>query len=561
MPNNDEDARKKAEKPSSGGDKKSDPASGYSFFVDQPGNQAYNYGLSQPADSFSPPSWFNDMTTAAPTYNYDVTTSANAAPGSAPSSYPASAPIPAPGPQAPSPAPVSASVPASVPSSVQPASTTPAYTYTPSHAQGTQAQTSPYPSPSPQAQPSSLNHPQSAPKPESRQVFEQKESKEFLSLNLASDRRFANLHLSRELAETVDRIYGLVDLDFNGFVDFTEISKELNGEHLSESEKGFVKLIYALGCKILMERPALEANFIPVFSRDDFRLAFAYQCASVLGKDAESKGILTSKPQQKDARAVRASLFANNDDPLASLKSGAARLSTFGDPYFDAALASLVHMRPRSILRMLRVTADQSYQVSFGLYDKPLEVMPPRPEDIVAYGLTDRYGFWFPLLEKAYGINIAQKHKLAGKLGDNRNEVFNRASQAFEVLSGAMAETVVLANFASLDLLAYLIGLVQFQRAAIVIANDNITDNQIYTGRAPQPGKPYAFLSVDNNSGEVSVGTIYSENRTLNDEGVIRYSLDAFERYFKVMYCEHSSQTNSTNNENPWKKMNRGPRL
>jgi hypothetical protein len=309
-----------------------------------------------------------------------------------------------------------------------------------------------------------------------------------------------------------------------------------------------------------MERPALEANFVPVFSMDDFRLAFAYQCASVLGKDAESKGILT-KPERKDSRAIRASLFANNDDPLASLKSGAAKVGTFGDAYFDAALASLVHMRPRSILRMLRVTADQSYQVSFGLYDKPLEVMPPRPEDIVDYGMADRYGFWFPLLEKAYGINVSQKHKLAGKLGDNRNEVFNRASQAFEVLSGAMAETVVLANFASLDLLAYLIGLVQFQRAAIVIANDNITDNQTYTGRAPQPGKPYAFLSVDSNSGEVSIGTMYSENRTLSDDGVMRYSLDSFERYFKVMYCEHSSQTNSTSNENPWKKMNRGPRL
>jgi hypothetical protein len=102
---------------------------------------------------------------------------------------------------------------------------------------------------------------------------------------------------------------------------------------------------------------------------------------------------------------------------------------------------------------------------------------------------------------------------------------------------------------------------VQFQRAAIVIANDNITDNQTYTGRAPQPGKPYAFLSVDSNSGEVSIGTMYSENRTLSDDGVMRYSLDSFERYFKVMYCEHSSQTNSTSNENPWKKMNRGPRL
>lgn len=160
MPNNDEDARKKAEKPSSGGDKKPDLASGYSFFVDQPGNQAYNYGLSQPADSFSPPSWFNDMTTAAPTYNYDVTTSANATPASAPSSYPATAPAPVP---APLPAPAQAP---------PPASTTPAYTYTPSHAQGTQAQTSPYSSPSPQAQtspaaspsaqaqPSALNRPQ-----------------------------------------------------------------------------------------------------------------------------------------------------------------------------------------------------------------------------------------------------------------------------------------------------------------------------------------------------------------------------------------------------------------
>ena len=245
MPNDDEN-RKKAEKPAAGAASQPGTASsGYSFFVDQPGNEGYNYGVSgaQPAGAdstaFSPPSWFNDMT-SAPSYNYDVTTTTNSSPASAPSSYP---PVKAPPdqttpyanytpPQQPessvsTDSAVAPAVPEPAPyvnySSPRPIESSPAYSSAPvpMPAVTLPVRSPQLPGAQPQAQPQI--------QPESLQVFEQKEQKEYLSLNLAADRRFANLHLTRELSDTVDRIYSLVDLDFNGFVDFSELNRVLTG--------------------------------------------------------------------------------------------------------------------------------------------------------------------------------------------------------------------------------------------------------------------------------------------------------------------------------------------
>ncbi len=387
-------------------------------------------------------------------------------------------------------------------------------------------------------------------------------------LHLATDMRFASLVLSPELAATVDRIYSLVDLDFSGYVDFPEMSSVLNSEHLSDSEKSFVRMIYAVGCKILGERPAVASSTVPVLTQDDFRRAFAYQCANTLGADAKSKGVLASSNQGAGAAQrfteIKPTLYADNDYPQMSLQPSAVRLGTMGDAFFAAGVSSLAESRPRALLRILSENLDHSFSVAFpGAHGNPLDVMPPRPEEILRYGLVAKYGFWFPLLEKAYGIHLAQKHRLASKLAEPRNEAFSRSSQVIETLTAAFTGTLVTADCSPQDLLLQLSDLIARKRIVIAVSSDFVPESSSFAGIAPTANKPYPLTGFDRQRGQIFLSSIYGHDTHHEDEP-LRFTTEQFLQYFKVIYFEQevapvqkaSNLMRSTQKQglNPWKK-------
>jgi len=387
-------------------------------------------------------------------------------------------------------------------------------------------------------------------------------------LHLGTDKRFASLVLAPELAATVDRIYTLVDLDFSGYVDFPEMSSVLNSEHLSDSEKSFVRMIYAVGCKILGERPAVSQSTVPVLTQDDFRRAFAYQCANTLGDDAKSKGILaSSNTGAKSAERfteIKPTLYADNDYPQMSLQPSAVRLGTMGDAFFAAGVGSLAEARPRALLRILSENLDHSFTVAFpGAHGNTLDVMPPRPEEILRYGLVAKFGFWFPLLEKAYGIHLAQKHRLANKLAEPRNEGFARASQVIETLTAAFTGTLVTADCSPQDLLLQLSDLIARKRIIIAISSDFVPETSSFAGTAPTANKPYPLTGFDRQRGHIFLSSVYGHD-THHEEEPLRFTTEQFLQYFKVIYFEQevapavqaSNLMRSTQKQssNPWKK-------
>jgi hypothetical protein len=387
-------------------------------------------------------------------------------------------------------------------------------------------------------------------------------------LHLGTDKRFASLVLAPELAATVDRIYTLVDLDFSGYVDFPEMSSVLNSEHLSDSEKSFVRMIYAVGCKILGERPAVSQSTVPVLTQDDFRRAFAYQCANTLGDDAKSKGILAGSNKGANSAErfteIKPTLYADNDYPQMSLQASAVRLGTMGDAFFAAGVSSLAEARPRALLRIISENLDHSFTVAFpGSHGNTLDVMPPRPEEILRYGLVAKYGFWFPLLEKAYGIHLAQKHRLANKLAEPRNEGFARASQVIETLSAAFTRTLVTADCSPQDLLLRLSDLIARKRIVIAVSSDFVPETSSFAGTAPTANKPYPLTGFDRQRGHIFLSSVYGHD-THHEEEPLRFTTEQFLQYFKLIYFEQevaptvqaSNLMRSTQKQssNPWKK-------
>jgi len=368
-------------------------------------------------------------------------------------------------------------------------------------------------------------------------------------LHLSADKRFAKLALTPELTATIDRIYTLVDLDFNGYVDFFELSSVLESDHLSESEKGFVRLIYAVGCKVLAERPALSDGTVPALTKQDFTLAFAFQVASTMGNtEAISKGILQSGQSTKTGQFTefKPTLYADLDYPLVSIKPAAVRLGTMGDAYFAAGVGSLAETRPRAMMRIICENLDHSFSISFpGAQGKPLEVMPPRPEEMLRYALAAKYGFWFPLLEKANGIYMAQTNRLGAKLVDQRNESFSRAAQVIETLTGATTGTLVTADCLPADLLRKIADLTGKKQLVIAVSSDFVPDASAFVGTSPIANKPYPLTGIDVQRGQVFLASVYGQTQSALGDEPMQFSTEQFLRFFKVVYYEEDSESGS----------------
>ncbi len=102
-------------------------------------------------------------------------------------------------------------------------------------------------------------------------------------------------------------------------------------------------------------------------------------------------------------------LYANKENPLASIKPDAIKQGMIGNCYFEAALASLAAVDPESIHRMIKDNGDGTYTVTFpGNTDEPVTVKAPTEVEMGIFNQGGPDGTWACVLEKAYGAYCNQ---------------------------------------------------------------------------------------------------------------------------------------------------------
>ena len=103
-------------------------------------------------------------------------------------------------------------------------------------------------------------------------------------------------------------------------------------------------------------------------------------------------------------------LFADKQNPLASITPDAIKQGTIGDCYFEAAVASVAHRNPQSIRDMIHDNCDGTYTVTFpGAPAEPATVTSPTEAERGLYNNGSPAGTWASVLEKANGL-YAQQH-------------------------------------------------------------------------------------------------------------------------------------------------------
>lgn len=407
---------------------------------------------------------------------------------------------------------------------------------------------------------------------EIRQVRQERKTVRYIALDLKNDERFCNCRLPADLEEAAVRIFSLVDLDFNRLVDFEEMNKVLSLDDLTASEKGIVRLVLGAAQTVYSSRPRLEGGGeqidLPALSMEDFRLAFAREYTSIYGANLIQSQVQSqsqapnSIPTGRESAAVPAKaspkplLFANADFPLTSIKPDAVRLGTIGDAYFASVLCAMAETNPRAILRMIRSNLDGSYSICFpGSRQPPFDVMPPRKDELEVYGLTERYGFWYPLLEKSYGIFLAKRTGLQNQFSANKSQVATRAATAIDTGLMSAAGQIVVPDFGADELLERLLHLFKDNLVAIAVTHDDMSRLK---GPRPIPARPYPILAVNAERRFIKLNSIYDEVAGLD----LDLSAEQFSSSFRLVFFEKLSEPAMETKKqgsvrpsgNPWKK-------
>lgn len=386
--------------------------------------------------------------------------------------------------------------------------------------------------------------------------------KSLVSLYLRQDERYKNLTLPEDMEVSVSRIFGLVDLDFNGYVEFDEMHRVLESDDLSTSEKGIVKLVLNEARKILIERKLPEEGALVALTREDFKLAFAREYASLfvsMGIKSPSVSPAATAAAEINRVGFKAQLYGDPDYPLSSIKAGAVNVGTIGDPYFACVIAALAVQNPRAILRIVRTNLDHSFSIAFaGSHKPPFDVMPPRTDELLEYGLTDTFGFWYPLIEKSFGIYQAKLTGLSGHLKSDksRSEALSRITQIFEVVLARPVQQSVLADANPFSIFEMLVDMFAQQKVIIAVAKDEIDPSVVRLARYPKAGKPYPIIAIDSTQRLLKLGQIYN-----HDTDPIECSVDQFGSLFKLLYFSRDKVSQSlsleapVSGDNPWKRI------
>lgn len=143
-----------------------------------------------------------------------------------------------------------------------------------------------------------------------------------------------------------------------------------------------------------------EANSAEDFSIETLSRVFSerFDDIAILRRE------LRSAMRPRSLSDVSLLLYADQVNPLLSIRPEAVLQGAVGNCYFAAALAALAAANPMKIYQMIEQETDSTYRVVFpGDRESPIITALPTEGELSLYSGANSYGLWPCLLEKAYG--------------------------------------------------------------------------------------------------------------------------------------------------------------
>jgi hypothetical protein len=147
--------------------------------------------------------------------------------------------------------------------------------------------------------------------------------------------------------------------------------------------------------------------------------------------------------------ATSRDLFADRDNPLASIKMADVLQGTAGDCYFEAVLASVAGSKPEIIRDSIKDNQNGTYTVTFkGDVEHPVTVSRPTDTELAIYSRGSKDGIWAPVMEKAFGRYSVDVLKRPQFDGTEQDATYGGLEMpVMKLLTGADATTYHTASF------------------------------------------------------------------------------------------------------------------
>jgi hypothetical protein len=204
--------------------------------------------------------------------------------------------------------------------------------------------------------------------------------------------------LALDLKNWAQNNFSKVDRDGSGSLSKPEIDAALADHSLSESDRGMLLAIQNNFAK-LGDAGQMSIN---LKSFDDFRIESRY--SSPAGRLCEKIYDATRAVSLGQSPEISHALYADSQNPIASINPDGVRQGFIGDCYFLSSLAAVAKAHPEMIRDAIKDNGNGTYTVAFaGDKDNPITVKAPTEAEQGLYHHGSPYGIWGSVMEKAYG--------------------------------------------------------------------------------------------------------------------------------------------------------------
>ena len=245
----------------------------------------------------------------------------------------------------------------------------------------------------------------------------------------------------------------------------------------------------------------------------------------------EQKLVASAHLMMRRTRAIQNhghyQLYANAEDPIASITPEAIRQGRTGNCYFLAAVSALSACAPKTVIKMIAENSDGSYTVTFhGLPDEPICIDPPTVVELAVYARPTRNGIWPAVLEKAYGTYLRSTDFAPDAVAADNFHHNEPMSEVFRMLTGQTGKFYFLSTVSHDQLAQTLTSAFIDKRLIVVVAPNSTWSRNTQTTASCRPGMPTAIIGWDAETETVTMNNPWGKmpmDRELEERGHITY--------------------------------------
>jgi hypothetical protein len=240
---------------------------------------------------------------------------------------------------------------------------------------------------------------------------------------------------SPESMKTIGALFDAIDSDGDQNISLAELKEKISQQKLTSTQKTSFNYILLHTEKLHAFTPGGYVDRTERMTKNEFLAHYTDVYHQEIGRYIHAGGWGLEKVWRTTMEAKR-SLYADLNQPSASIRLEAIKQGQVGDCLFLAALGSLIAVRPQSILKLINQNENGTFTVIFpGAADIPIVVAAPTSTELALYAKGSAFGMWAPLLEKAYGLLVAKRKNLSTVI-PAENTATRENFKSLEILTG-----------------------------------------------------------------------------------------------------------------------------